>query len=86
MRGFPSKIKINNLDDGSRIWGYFWKIKVHITARLHKTDNHIWGNFGTELEQSDSDKGRKKPIFEFGREFDKSNPYMKFGSNPVIND
>ena len=24
-----------------------------------------------------------KPIFELGREFDKSNPYMKFGSNLV---
>ena len=27
-----------------------------------------------------------KPIFELGREFDKSNPYMKFGSNHVIYD
>ena len=27
-----------------------------------------------------------KPILKLGREFDKSNPYMKFGSNWVIND
>ena len=29
---------------------------------------------------------RTKPIFKLGREFDKSNQYMKFGSNQVIND
>ena len=29
---------------------------------------------------------RTTTIFELGREFDKSNPYMKFGCNQVIND
>ena len=27
-----------------------------------------------------------KPIFQLGREFDKSNPYMKFGRNSMKND
>ena len=27
-----------------------------------------------------------KPIFELEREFNESNPYMKFGRNCVIND
>ena len=29
---------------------------------------------------------RTKHILELGEKFDKSNPYMKFGSNWVIND
>ena len=29
---------------------------------------------------------RKNPVLEFEREFDKSNPYMKFGRIPIKND
>ena len=38
------------------------------------------GHFGGHLGK------RTKPIFQLGREFDKSNPYKNFGSNWVIND
>ena len=30
--------------------------------------------------------GQTKPVFELEREFDGSNPYMEFGSNPIKND
>ena len=39
-----------------------------------------WQFFGGHLGY------RTKSIFKLGQKFDKSNPYMKFGSNQVIND
>ena len=51
-----------------------------MTKSIHKCkltgDGHCGGHLGYWT----------KPIFELGRVFDKSNPYIEFGNNPVIND
>ena len=46
------------------------KVRVLIGGR------HFGGHLGYQT----------KPILKLEREFDKSNPYMKFGGNTVIND
>ena len=58
----------------------FGRNGVITSVSVHKCKLTGGGHFGGHLGY------RTKPIFKLGREFDKSNPYMKFGSNRVIND
>ena len=49
-------------------------VSTHANRQLD--GGHFCGHLGYRI----------KLIFELGREFDRSNPYMKYGSNWVIND
>ena len=50
-----------------------------MTKSVHKCNLIGGGHFGGHLGY------QTKPILKLEQEFDKSNPYMKFGGNPVIN-
>ena len=53
------------------------KIRMTTTADIDM-GGHFVGHFGYHMSD--------KTVFELEREVDRSNPYMKFGRNPIKND